>query len=91
MGNLNEAFEKIGEIRNFDEWEVGDEELVVFNDERFSIAYNKNKSGDEELVVFNDAAILIELAEGREVKVRVLAGECTHINLNLNLLEEINE
>ena len=23
MGNLNEAFERIGEIRNFDEWEVG--------------------------------------------------------------------
>ena len=63
------AFERIGEIRNFDEWEVGDEELFVFN----------------------DGAILIELAEGREVKVRVLAGECTHIDLNLNLLEETNE
>ena len=69
MGNLNEAFERIGEIRNFDEWEVGDEELFVFN----------------------DGAILIELAEGREVKVRVLAGECTHIDLNLNLLEKTNE
>ena len=69
MGNLNEAFERIGEIRNFDEWEVGDEELFVFN----------------------DGAILIELAEGREVKVRVLAGGCTHIDLNLNLLEETNE
>ena len=69
MGNLNEAFERIGEIRNFDEWEVGDEELFVFN----------------------DGAILIELAEGREVKVRVLARECTHIDLNLNLLEETNE
>ena len=69
MGNLNEAFERIGEIRNFDEWEVGDEELFVFN----------------------DGAMLIELAEGREVKVRVLAGECTHIDLNLNLLEDTNE
>ena len=69
MGNLNEAFERIGEIRNFDEWEVGDEELFVFN----------------------DGAILIELAEGREFKGRVLAGECTHIDLNLNLLEETNE
>ena len=47
--------------------------------------------GDEELFVFNDGAILIELAEGREVKVRVLAGECTHIDLNLNLLEDTNE
>ena len=69
MGNLNEAFERIGEIRNFDEWEVGDEELFVFN----------------------DGAILIELAEGRKGKVRVFAGKCTHIDLNLNLLEETNE
>ena len=46
---------------------------------------------DEELFVFNDGAILIELAEGRKGKVRVFVGECTHIDLNLNLLEETNE
>lgn len=66
MGNLNKAFERIREVRSFNEWEVGDEELFVFN----------------------DGAILIELAEEGEVKVRVLAGKCTHIDLNLNLLEE---
>lgn len=69
MGNLNEAFKRIGEIRNFDEWEVGDEELFVFN----------------------DGAILIELAEEREVNIKVLAGGYTHIDLNLNLFEDTNE
>lgn len=69
MRNLNEAFKRIGEIRNFDEWEVGDEELFVFN----------------------DGAILIELAEEREVNIKVLAGGYTHIDLNLNLFEDTNE
>ena len=69
MRNLNEAFKRIGEIRNFDEWEVGDEELFVFN----------------------DGAILIELAEEREVNIKVLAGGYTHIDLNLNLFEATNE
>ena len=65
MENINEALKKIHEIRNFEEWEIGDEELFIFN----------------------DGAILIQLNEDREVQIKILAGECVHIDFNLNLLE----
>ena len=69
MGNLNEVLAKIREIINFNEWQVGDEELFTLN----------------------DGAVLIELAENRELKIKVIVGKPTHLDLNLNLLENNNE
>lgn len=41
--------------------------------------------GDKEAFVFNDGVVIISLDETGSLDVSVLAGECEHIDMNLNL------
>lgn len=44
MGNYEECLEKIIEISDFKKWEIGDEELFVFNDAAIHLKLSESRA-----------------------------------------------
>lgn len=46
------------------------------------------EEGDEAAYILDDAIVLLEMAPGRELKVKIIAGEPEWLHIKTNLLEE---